>query len=136
MDIDECIQWLLKGSRIFGEHFYDALFDRHPQLKQFFDGTDMTQQSVLLTTQLTVIGQCYSGKLPAVDAYLRNLGSMHDRRGIPIEAYQAFRNVLLETLERFLGPLWEEDLSKQWRVAIDAATQKMLNGYEQQGSHE
>ena len=130
MDIEECIQWLLKGSRIFGEYFYAALFERHPPLKEFFQGADMKQQSVLLTMQLTVIGQCHSGTLPAVDAYLQNLGIAHKRRGIPIEAYQGFRDVLLETLEQFLGPLWEDDLSSQWSDAINAASQKMLEGYE------
>ena len=72
----------------------------------------------------------YPHTLPAVDAYLQILGTKHKRRGIPREAYQPFRDVLLETLGRSFGPVWDDNLAAQWRDALDVATEKMLEGYE------
>jgi hemoglobin-like flavoprotein len=130
MDIAESIQWLLSAETIFGKLFYNTLFERHPELEKFFHDVDINQQAVLLTMQLSVIGQCYPHTLPAVDAYLQILGTKHKRRGIPREAYQPFRDVLLETLGRSFGPVWDDNLAAQWRDALDVATEKMLEGYE------
>jgi hemoglobin-like flavoprotein len=130
MDIAESIQWLLRAETIFGQLFYNTLFERHPELEKFFHDVDINHQAVFLTMQLSVIGQCYPKALPAVDAYLHILGTKHKRRGIPREAYQPFRDVLLETLGRSFGPVWDDNLAAQWRDALDVATEKMLEGYE------
>ena len=131
MDIQESIQRVLRAKAIFGSLFYATLFQRHPSLKLFFQGVDMDQQAVLLTMQLNALGQCYPESLPAVDAYLQILGAKHKRKGVPREAYQPFCDILLETLARCLSPDWDENLAAQWRDAIMAASQKMLEGYEQ-----
>ena len=131
MDIQESVQWVLRAKMIFGKLFYDALFERHPSFKEFFKGVDMNQQTVLLTTHLTVIAQCYPSAIPTVDEYLRILGAKHKRKCIPREACWPFRDVLLETLGCSFGPVWEEDLAAQWSHAINAATERIFEGYEQ-----
>ena len=75
MDIEESIKWLLRAETIFGKLFYDALFERHSELRRFFHDVDISHQAVLLTMQLSVIGQCYPHPPPAVDAYLHILGT-------------------------------------------------------------
>jgi hemoglobin-like flavoprotein len=60
---------------------------------------------------------------------LKVLGYRHAQRKIPVVHYPAFRDCLLETLCRFHGPDWSDDLEREWRVAIEAATAAMLQGY-------
>lgn len=47
-----------------------------------------------------------------------------------MEPTQPFRDVLLETLGRSFGPVWNEELAAQWGDALNVATEKMLEGYE------
>ena len=50
---------------------------------------------------------------------------------IPRDSYPLFCDVMLETLEQCLDPAWDDNVSAQWRDALNAATQKMFEGYEQ-----
>jgi hypothetical protein len=38
---------------------------------------------------------------------------------------------MLDTLAEFHGSDWDEKLANQWRTAIDLATAKMFEGYEE-----
>ena len=91
MDIQESIKTVLSMRTIFGKLFYDALFERYPESKKFFEGVDIHKQAVLLTMQLMAIGQCYPHTLPAADAYLQMLGTRHKQKGIPRGSYLPFR---------------------------------------------
>ncbi len=129
MDIRESLDLILQWKGVLGELFYDRLLNLHPELGKYFEGVDLRRQAVLLTMQLTVIESYYRHRSLAAREYLHILGTKHSDRGVPREAYPKFRDVLLETLHKFHGQDWDEQLASQWKEAIDAASEQMFAGY-------
>jgi hemoglobin-like flavoprotein len=71
------------------------------------------------------------GRHPAVEDYLRYLGTRHRRYGVPQELFPVFCEVLVATVEEFHGEAWDEELAREWRTALAGATAIMLEGYRQ-----
>ncbi len=109
--------------------FYVVFLDQYPELRDYFVHVNMQRQAVLLTMALQVVVQYYLHSFPTMETYLSILGQEHRRRGIGPEHYPKFRDALLATLGRFHGGHWDEHLAKQWREALDLASEKMLAGY-------
>jgi hemoglobin-like flavoprotein len=131
MDMKTSLERVLQSQDTIGESFYDRLFRRHPEAREHFRNVDLKRQAVLLTMQLSVIEVFHSTRSPASEKYLQVLGTKHCEWGVPQDVYPQFNAVLVETLRCFHGEDWSEDLAAQWQAAIDAATAKMLEGYQQ-----
>ena len=129
MTLAESLSRVLSASDLLGEAFYHRFFEQVPEAQRFFEGTDMRRQAMLVTMALTVIQQHYDQRYPVTRAYLDYLGSRHSARGIPIYLYPQWRDTMLETLASFHGTDWNEELSNQWRSAIDLTTNEMMAGY-------
>jgi hemoglobin-like flavoprotein len=129
MRIQDSVDRILQSRELLGNAFYDVFFRQRPDVQQYFAGVNLVRQGVLLTMALVVIEQYYTHAYPATQRYLQILGAKHDDRGIPAETYPHFREALLETLAQFFAGDWTEALAKQWRAAIDKASQTMLEGY-------
>ena len=71
------------------------------------------------------------GSYPAVEQYLRYLGTRHRKVGIPPELFPKFCDMLVATVAEYLGEAWDEELEGQWRTALAGATAIMLEGYGQ-----
>ena len=134
MDIKNSLELILKSKETLGATFYHDLLQRYPDLKQYFENVDLSRQAVLLTMQLSVIEVYYTTRSPAAEKYLQVLGTKHRDWGVPQDVYERFREVLMDTLQSFHGDDWSEELAEQWRGAMDAATQKMFDGYDQRFS--
>lgn len=130
MDIGVSVQQILNREEIVTDLFYDIFLDRHPEVRQYFIGVNLNQQAMVLRMSLLLIEQHYQQPSPALRQYLKLLGNRHAARKIPVSHYPAFRDCLLETLGRFHGNNWTNDLERQWRLAIESATASMLQGYE------
>jgi hemoglobin-like flavoprotein len=130
MNIRESVQRIHDSQDNFGDRFYQRFFERQPAAKKFFREIHLPRQAVILTMQLSVIQAYYHGNSRAAGQYLQILGSRHRALGVPRELYPEFRDTLLETLEGFLGDDWTAELATEWRAAIDAASEKMFEGYD------
>jgi hemoglobin-like flavoprotein len=131
MNIHQSIKRILDSKEVLGDLFYSVFLNRYPEIQQYFEGVNMKRQAVLLTTALVLVEQNYSSSYPAIEQYLRYLGSKHHDRFIPFKIYEQWREAMLETLAQFHGSQWSEELAAQWRDAIDQTTELMLEGYEQ-----
>jgi hemoglobin-like flavoprotein len=129
VDIAESIQQILSREEVVTDLFYDIFLDRHPEVREYFIGVNLNHQAAVLRMMLLLVEHHYQQATPALRDWLKVLGYRHAQRRIPVKHYPAFRDCLLETLGRFHGRDWSEDLERQWRVAIEAATAAMLQGY-------
>jgi hemoglobin-like flavoprotein len=129
VDIAQSIQLILSRDEIVTDLFYDIFLDRHPEVREFFIGVNLHHQAAVLRMTLLVIERHYQQATPAMRDYLKVLGHRHAERKIPVKHYPSFRDCLLETLFRFHGADWTDTLEREWRVAIEAATAAMLQGY-------
>ena len=131
MNIQESMQGILRSEAIFGEQFYPTFFSRCPEAREYFEGTDMKRQALVITMTMTLIEQHYSNGYAAVKTYLQYLGTRHHTRAIGSELYTPMRDAMLEALEQFHQNDWDDNLARQWREAIDGASEEMLKGYKE-----
>jgi hemoglobin-like flavoprotein len=129
VDLAESLSRVLNASQLLGEAFYRHLFELVPEVRPYFERVDMRRQAMLVTMALTIIQQYYDRRYPAMKAYLHYLGSRHAARGIPIDLYSRWRDTLIDTLARFHGNNWSDDIAGHWRRAIDLAIDKVVAGY-------
>jgi hemoglobin-like flavoprotein len=92
--------------------------------------TTLTELRLLLTMMLSMIEDFHRHAYPTTARYLRLLGQRHKARGVPQNLYPIFSQCLLETLKRFHGQNWSDQLGDAWRTAINEASQAMLEGYQ------
>ena len=134
MEIKASLEHILQSEAVVGEAFYRHFFQHHPEAIELFRKADLKRMAALLPMQLSMIEVYHSTRSPASEEYLRALGVKHRDRGIPEDAFSGFCGCLLETLQDFHGELWSEDLAEQWRAALSATVEKMLEGYQQRFS--
>jgi hemoglobin-like flavoprotein len=132
MQIAESLDRILSERQLVTERFYtEKLFKVHPEFIPFFSNTNMRVQPLMLTVALQGVVSLVGGKYPAVQEYLRYLGTRHRRHGVPQDLIPKFCNMLVATVEEFHGEAWDEELARQWRTALERATAIMLEGYRQ-----
>lgn len=129
LDLMLSMQTVLRHEDIVVCKFYDKFFHECPQAKVFFDGIDIRQQAVKLTSALNVLELHHRHASPAAQEFLEYLGRHHDELGIPSTLYSGFRSALLETLRDFHGDEWHAALAAEWEAAIDTGIQVMLSQY-------
>ena len=129
MNIEQSMSRILDSQQSLGDAFYDVFLNRHPEVQQYFADTNMKRQAALLTTALILIERYQASPNPAVEQYLQYLGTKHHERNIPRELYPNWRDAMLDTLAKFHGDDWDEELAGAWTGAIDHASELMFEGY-------
>lgn len=129
MDIALSGQKISSGNGTIADLFYKKYLDRYPDIRRFFEKTDMVHQAVMLRMALTMIEQYYQHHYEAMEDYMRVLGFRHMRLGISRELYADWRDCMLETLEEFHGSDWHDALEQQWTDAINQSIERILEGY-------
>ena len=130
MKITESLDLINQSEQVLGQQFYAELSRRFPEAAKLFDGVNMERQGALFTMQLMIIVAYYQHKTPTPGMYLQVLGTRHRHRGVPVEMYPKFCDVLLDVLGVFLEDNWDDSLAEEWRKAIHDAVEKMLEGYD------
>ncbi len=133
MTLSESVNQILGAREAFGELFYGEFFRRCPEVEPHFVNVDMKRQKLMVTMTLTTIQQHHEGEYPAVESYLKHLGVLHARAGVPMETYPHWRAAMLHTLAKMIGPDWNRTLSAEWGLALDGALRVMLHGIEERG---
>ncbi len=129
MEIQESLNEILHSKDEFGRMFYEHFLETYPELQHHFARVNMKRQAVMLTTALMIIERYYSEATPAIELYLRFLGTKHHGLGVSTGDFPKFFDSLFQTLKRFHGEKWHADLERQWRAAIEQATSLMFEGY-------
>ena len=129
MTLTESVDRILSEGTTLTDRFYELFFERHPEARALFDKTHMSAQSVMLSAALMVTKH-YPDYPLATRQYLNVLGTRHARKDVPRELYPAFQEIFLVALEEFHGEDWNDDLSRQWREALESVVQLMFDGYD------
>jgi hemoglobin-like flavoprotein len=125
MDIHESMHRIMLHAETLADLFYLVFLKDYPEVQRFFGRVNMKQQNVLLTIALMAIERHYEHRYPITGAYLKILGERHAQIGIGADLYPKWTAAMLATLERFHSRDWNEQLARQWREAIETATQSM-----------
>ena len=132
MQIRESLDQILVERKLLTERFYnEKLFKVHPEFIPYFSGANMNVQPLMLMMALQGVVRFLGGSYPAVEQYLRYLGTRHRKVGIPQELYPKFCDVLVETVGEFHGDAWDAELAREWRAALAGTMKIMLEGYQQ-----
>jgi len=129
MDLRESIDQICDQGSEFPIRFYKLLFERVPVAEAHFENTALKKQYVMLTVALHSVKD-FPDLRPAMEDYLRLLGTAHKTLGVDREPFPEFIQVLLETAAEFHADDWDEHLAGQWSRALDRVEQLMLEGYE------
>lgn len=130
MDITDSVTEILKSNDLVGGQFYDRFFTECPHLKSYFDGVDMKRQSALLTSALVLVETIHSKDAVGLSPYMQLLGKDHQARGISKDDFTDWTESMLRTLSEFHGDDWNPPLEQEWRDAIAASIQIMLDAYD------
>ena len=130
MNITESLDRIHQSEQVLGQQFYAELAIRFPEAAKLFEGVNMEYQGALFTMQLATMVAYHRHKTKAPGLYLQVLGTRHKSRGVPVEMYPQFCEILLDVLATFFRDDWDDSLAEEWRTAIQDAAAKMLEGYE------
>ncbi len=98
------------------EIFYADLFETAPEVKPYFDGTDMKDQGTKLMTTLGVVVNGLRD-LDKIVPVAQQLAVKHVDYGVKAEDYAKVGASLLRTLEKGLGDGFTPDVKDAWTVA-------------------
>ena len=108
----------------WGLQFYETLFELHPELKSLFQNTFV--QSVMLTEMVDTALQLLPGTVdqllreektevdPALIPALQELAERHVSYNVKAEHYGPVGLAVVMTLEKTLGPLFNEQTKTAW----------------------
>ena len=108
----------------FGSRFYNRLFEMAPEIRAMFS-RPIPQQSKKLLTILDHIIE----KIDSLDDIIENvvkLAHRHEDYGVRPEHYTVVGEALLWTLEKELGPRWNEELKIAWTMCYVTMSTAML----------
>jgi len=109
------------------DRFYSLLFERYPQVRPMFARTDLPKQKQMLLQALSLL----VGNLERPDVLkgvLAPLGAKHATYGVRDEHYDAVGLCLLDAMADIAGPLWTDDLTKEWSATYGAVATLMKDG--------
>ena len=108
---------------------YAQFLESYPELRHHFLHVDMKRQAIILTTALMVIERYYVQPTPAIELYMRYLGTKHHGMNVGTAEFPKFFDAMFQTMKSFHGDKWNPELERQWRGAFDRTTSAMFEGY-------
>ena len=109
------------------DRFYAILFERYPQVKPMFARTDMAEQKKHLIQALVLLVANLE-KADILKGYLGLLGAKHVRYGVRDEHYDAVGECLLAAMAEIAGPIWNDELQREWAGTYGAVAAMMKQG--------
>ena len=106
--------------------FYNRLFHLDPSLRKLFRG-DMTEQGKKLMSTMVVLNASLD-RFPTLCATLQHMGKRHAEYGVRPQHYNTVATALLQTLEEFAGPQFDQALRRAWTKLLGLVSGEMLRG--------
>ena len=112
-------------------YFYGQLFAMDAEIRAMFPPA-MDLQRMRFFRALTRIA---AGRddLARLLPYLEHLGRAHRKFGVRDRHYDAFRQALLATLDRYAAPAWDARTQDAWESAFDQAARVMIDAAKRDG---
>ena len=109
------------------DRFYSLLFERYPQVRPMFARTNMATQKQMLISALTLLVTNLE-KPEILQGVLQPMGAKHVGYGVRDEHYDAVGLCLLDAMADTAGPLWTDDLTREWSATYGAVAGMMKEG--------
>ncbi len=109
------------------DRFYTLLFERYPQVKPMFSRTNMATQKQMLVSALSLLVANLE-KPDVLKGVLAPMGAKHAGYGVRDEHYDAVGLCLLDAMAEIAGPLWTDDLTREWSSTYGAVAGLMKEG--------
>ncbi len=116
---------ILQQKEAFSNVYYARLFQLYPPLETFFvHSSERERQGSLLGTLLSIVALTDKDRQFAMA--VRVFGVRHERLGVQPEHYPMVKQVLLETLQHFLGNKWTAQAAAAWEKGFELASSYMI----------
>jgi NAD(P)H-flavin reductase/hemoglobin-like flavoprotein len=109
--------------------FYSHLFLSHPETRQMFPMSMSGQRDKLVGALGRIVSNV--DQLDSIVPFIQQLGRDHRKFSVLADHYPAVGGSLLATLEHFLGPMWTEELAKNWTEAYTLIAKVMVEAAEE-----
>lgn len=109
--------------------FYSELFRRYPEVEPLFSETSIEEQERKLLDSLKLVVENIR-RPEKLATELGELGQRHQGYGAVVAHYDAVAEVMLETLKKFAGGLWNDRMRRTWLSALKKIKAAMLEGYQ------
>ncbi len=108
--------------------FYERLFEKYPDVRPMFEGTDINaQKQKLLASLKLVIGNLR--KPDVLEESLKELGRRHQGYGAVEAHYQAVAETLIGVMKEIVGSQWNSEIEQAWTKALSKIAEIMLGAY-------
>jgi hemoglobin-like flavoprotein len=107
--------------------FYEILFERYPQVRPMFAHTDLAKQRQMLIQALAILVANLE-RPDILKNYLGAMGARHSGYGARDAHYDAVGECLLAAMAEIAGPLWTEELAREWAETYGAVASLMKQG--------
>lgn len=116
------------------DRFYTILLERYPRLKPMFAHTNMDEQKKhLIQALVLLVANLEKGDV--LQGYLGVLGAKHVRYGVRDEHYDMVGESLLTAMAETAGPIWTDELQREWAACYGAVASMMKAGAAAPAAH-
>jgi len=114
-------------------YFYGHLFAIEPQARAMFPPAMDAQRARFYQALSHIV--LNGGDSASLTAYLEGLGRAHRKFGVEKEHYDAFRQALMATWQRYAPEAWTDAAADAWDDLYDRATGIMIGAAERDAAH-
>jgi NAD(P)H-flavin reductase/hemoglobin-like flavoprotein len=114
-------------------YFYGHLFAIEPQARAMFPPAMDAQRARFYQALSRIVSS--GGDTAELTAYLEGLGRAHRKFGVDKEHYDAFRQALTATWQRYAPEAWTDAAAKAWTDVYDRAAATMIGAAERDATH-
>lgn len=127
------LKYLEPKKKEFISVFYSRLFSSSTEIFNFIlieRETDMQHlQEAYLSFLSSLVTLLQAGEYEKANMLVFNLGKQHFKMRVPIEYYEHFGKLFIETLKDFMGPAWTRQMAEQWEISYRVIIHLMKKGY-------
>lgn len=127
------LNYLEPKKKEFISVFYSRLFSSSTDILNFIiieKETDMQKlQEAYLDFLSQLVKLLQAREYEKANAFISNLGTVHFKMRVPIEYYDHFAKLFIETLRDFMGPAWTPQMAEQWETSYKVIIHLMKKGY-------
>jgi NAD(P)H-flavin reductase/hemoglobin-like flavoprotein len=114
-------------------YFYGHLFAIEPQARAMFPPAMDAQRARFYQALSRIVSS--GGDTAGLTAYLEGLGRAHRKFGVDKEHYDAFRQALTATWQRYAPEAWTEAAAEAWTDLYDRSAAIMIGAAERDATH-
>ncbi|GMU34483.1 MAG: flavohemoprotein [Planctomycetia bacterium] len=109
------------------DRFFAHLFAKNPDMRSLFP-SDLCGLKKKFLASIVMVAQNLRAP-EKLSAPLREMGARHVNYGTQPEHYPIVRDTLIGVMKDMSGPAWSEQLSADWKAALDQVVTVMLEGH-------